>query len=111
MKRILTILLLAAAVTGAGLLLWPRLAGPAVTVVAAKTGRAVEAVYATAVVEPVYWGRVSAIGVGRIESIAAREGDKVKAGAELARLDDGAARARIRELNARIEQLHAPKAN
>lgn len=107
MKRILTILLLAAAVAGVGFLLWQRLAGPAVTVVAAHQGRAVEAVYATAVVEPVHWGRVSATGIGRIESITAREGDTVKAGAELARLDDGAARARMRELKARIEQLRA----
>jgi multidrug efflux pump subunit AcrA (membrane-fusion protein) len=81
MKRVLTILLLAGAVIGAGLVLWQRLGGPAVTVVTAKAGRAVEAVYATAVVEPVHWGRVSAIGVGRIDSIATREGDKVKAGA------------------------------
>lgn len=107
MKRVLTILLLAAAVLAAGLGLWHMLAGPSVTVVAAHQGRAVEAVYATAVVKPVYWGRVGATGIGRIESITAHEGDKVKAGAELARLDDGAARARIRELRARIEQLRA----
>lgn len=99
--------LLAAAVAGAGFWLWRSFAGPAVTVAEARTGRAVEAVYATAVVEPVHWGRVGTVAVGRIIAITAQEGDKVRKGDELARLDDDAARARIRELRARLDQLSA----
>lgn len=107
MKRILTITLAVLVVAGAAFWAWRSFGPPRVQVAAAKTGRAVEAVYATAVVEPVFWGRVGPIAVGRIAAILVNEGDAVTRGQELARLDDEAARARVRELDARIGQLRA----
>lgn len=107
MKRVLTIALLLAVAVGGGYWVWRSFAGPAVTVARAELGRAVEAVYATAVVEPVHWGRVGTVAIGRLVAISAREGDKVEKGDELARLDDEAARARVRELTARRDQLQA----
>lgn len=86
---------------------WTHLFGAAVSVAEARKGRAVEAVYATAVIEPVFWGRVGPTSVGRIAEIKAREGEAVTRGQELGRLDDETARARIRELDARISMLRS----
>lgn len=95
------------ALAGLGLALWFGVVNPGVTVAEARLGRAVEAVYATAVVEPVHWGGVGPVVVGRIASIKVKEGDQVARGDELARLDDGAARAHIREQEALIQKYRA----
>ena len=71
------------------------------SVVVSSRGSAVEAVYATGVVEPVAWARVGPLATGRIASILARDGDEVRAGEVLARLDDREALARLAELEAR----------
>lgn len=86
---------------------WTLLVGASVGVAEAKKGRAVEAVYATAVIEPVFWGRVGPTSVGRIAEVKVREGAAVTRGQELGRLDDETARARIRELDARISMLRS----
>lgn len=64
-------------------------------------GPAVEAIYATGTVEPVYWSKVAPLGTGRIAAILARDGDPVKKGAALARLEDQDKRANVAQLAAR----------
>ena len=68
-------------------------------------GPAVEAVYATGIVEPVLWAKVGPKSTGRIAEIMSHEGDTVKRGTVLARLDDREARANTRQLAARDEFL------
>jgi len=84
---------------------WYRI--PTVTVVAPTTGPAVQAVYATGVVEPVYWAKVAPLTRHRIAEICACEGKAVSKGELLARLDDREERARLAELDARAEFLAA----
>lgn len=71
-----------------------------VTTVQATYGPAVQAVYATGVVEPVHWAKVAPIVAARVVEIAARDGDPVAAGDVLARLEDREARAKLAELEA-----------
>jgi RND family efflux transporter MFP subunit len=84
---------------------WYRI--PTVVVVSPSTGPAVQAVYATGVVEPVYWAKVTPLMRGRIAEICACEGKTVQKGERLARLDDREERARLAELEARAEFLAA----
>jgi RND family efflux transporter MFP subunit len=60
-------------------------------------------VYATAVVEPVRWAKVTSIIRERIISLCGCEGSEVKKGDQLAELDSGDARATLAELEARQE--------
>jgi RND family efflux transporter MFP subunit len=64
-------------------------------------GPAVEAVYATGAVEPVYWAKVASTLVGRIAEIPVKEGDTVKTGDVLMKLDDREAKAKLAEAEAR----------
>jgi len=80
---------------------------PAVDLAAPSRGPAVEAVYATGSVEPVYWAKVSATVLGRITSIPHAEGDTVKAGDVLYRLDDREAKAQLAQAEAREKFLQA----
>lgn len=84
-------------------------AGGVTAVVASRPerGPAVEAVYATGAVEPTYWAKVSSTQVGRIAEIRVKEGDQVKIGDVLMRLDDREAKARIAELEAKERFLAA----
>lgn len=68
-------------------------------------GPAVEAVYATGTVEPVYWSKVAPVGTGRIAAILARDGDPVKKGTVLARLEDQDKSANVMQLAARRDFL------
>ena len=68
-------------------------------------GPAVEAVYATGVVEPLRWAKVSPLQSGRIAQIIAHDGDKVSEGTVLARLDDREPRANLAQLAAREKFL------
>ena len=89
---------LAAAAGGA----WYLLGGvTAVTAARPERGPAVEAVYATGAVEPTYWAKVSSTVVGRIAEIPVKEGDKVKAGDVLMRLDDREAKHKLAEAEAK----------
>jgi RND family efflux transporter MFP subunit len=65
-------------------------------------GAALEAVYATGVVEAVDTARVGTTVAGRISSLAADEGDMVQAGQLLAALDDRQARQRLEDARARL---------
>lgn len=99
-------MLLLAALAVAAAALW-RAGGPAVTVAQATRGPAVEAVYATGVVEPVLVARLTPFVAGRIAAILAREGETVHAGQVLARLDAREPEANRAAIEARIGQLEA----
>lgn len=80
-------------------------ARPAVPVQKPVRGPAVEAVYATGTVEPVRWAKIGPKATSRITDILAKEGDAVKRGQVLARLDDREARANVSNLAAREQFL------
>ncbi|MEJ1156827.1 efflux RND transporter periplasmic adaptor subunit [Prosthecomicrobium sp. N25] len=98
-RWLLIVLLLAGAAAGA----WIWHDRPiAVTTVAVRKGTAAEVVYATGVVEPQRWAKVQPVVRGRIVDLCRHcEGDTVKAGEVIGRLDDGVARASLKELQAR----------
>ena len=79
--------------------------GTMVTIAIAKRGDAAAVVYATGVVEPVYWAKISALERKRIVEICRCEGAAVKRGNVLVRLDDGEERALLVELQVRLQQL------
>jgi RND family efflux transporter MFP subunit len=79
--------------------------GPAVTAATAVRGTAVEIVYATGGVEPVRWAKVASVIRDRIVYICHCEGKPVAKGDVLVRLDDGQARAGLKELKAREDFL------
>ena len=90
--------LLAAAGGGA----WYALGGVAMVAASRpERGPAVEAVYATGAVEPTFWAKVSSTVVGRIAEIPVKEGDRVKAGDVLMRLDDREAKHKLAEAEAK----------
>jgi RND family efflux transporter MFP subunit len=68
-------------------------------------GPAVEAIYATGTVEPVNWSKVAPLATGRITAILARDGDLVKKGMPLARMEDQDKRANVAQLAARRDFL------
>ncbi len=82
---------------------WAWRANGAVEVSAAppRRGPAIEAIYATGTVEAEKWARIAPVTPGRIAEILAFEGDSVKEGQALARLDDREARAKVSELEAK----------
>lgn len=84
---------------------WYYRADTTVTLVEVKRGTAVEIVYATGVVEPVVWAKITPMVKGRLVERCRCEGKRVKAGELLARLDDVEAQANLRELRAREEFL------
>lgn len=81
-----------------------------VSLVTPERGAAVEAVYATGVVEPVLMAKVAPLTAARIAEILKRDGDAVEKGEVLARLDDREAAGRSSELAARRDYLHREKA-
>ncbi|MFB9353477.1 efflux RND transporter periplasmic adaptor subunit [Sneathiella chinensis] len=97
-----SLLIVAALATGGGLLWWNALP-PAYRTAPAHLGPAVEAVYATAVVEPVEWAKIAPITTGRIVEINVQEGETVRKGQVLARIDDADLRAQLAEAEALVE--------
>jgi RND family efflux transporter MFP subunit len=97
--RNLLLLLLAAA--GVAAVLWWINRPPEITTARSTRGTAADIVYATAVVEPVTWAKVTTIIRERIISLCDCEGSTVTEGDELAVLDSGDARATLAELEAR----------
>jgi RND family efflux transporter MFP subunit len=84
--------------------------GPEVSVVTAIEGNAAEVVYATGVVEPVHWAKITALQRKRIVDLCRCEGEPVKEGDVLARLDDTEEQAVLTEIEARLERLQADAA-
>jgi len=70
-----------------------------------KKGTAVQAVYATGEVEPLYWSEISPQISGKISEIYVKEGDKVKTGQSLAKLEDDLECAKASEIMARLQFL------
>jgi HlyD family secretion protein len=91
----------------AGVYLLALRARPLVRVEHPSRGPAVEAVYATGTVEPVYWAKVGPKLAGRLAAILVRDGDHVVEGAVLARLDDRELRANVAQLDARVDFLQS----
>lgn len=79
--------------------------GKKISTVVAVRGSAAEVVYATGVVEPVTWAKVTALQRKRITEICRCEGQSVKKGDVLARLDDIEEKAVLTELEARLKRL------
>jgi RND family efflux transporter MFP subunit len=103
-KRLIPLALILFAALAAGLLLWHRFT-PSVAVVKPERGLAVEALYATGVVEPVVWAKVSPTLTARLVELLVQEGQTVKAGQPLAKLDDREARGNVAQLRARVDFL------
>lgn len=78
-----------------------RLAPPVVDIVAPTRGVAIDAVYATGTVEPSREIRIAPRTPGRIVELLVDEGDVVRRGQLLARLDDADLSATVAELEAR----------
>lgn len=84
----------------AGLLWWRQ--GPvAVSVVAPTRGPAVDAIYATGIVEPTVMLPIAPRVAGRLVELNADEGSQVRKGQVLARLDDADLAGTVEELEAR----------
>jgi RND family efflux transporter MFP subunit len=81
---------------------WRRFRPVDVTLVRPTRGPAVEAVYATGLVEPTLEIRISPRAPGRIVELKVDEGSVVKKGDLLARLEDADLQASVNELQARI---------
>lgn len=88
-----------------GIAWWLIASRPQVTAVKPTRGDAAEVVYATGVVEPQQWAKVSSLQRKRIVEHCNCEGKDVKRGDVLARLEDGAERASLRELEARRDRI------
>lgn len=103
-KRLVRGSLIALGVILGAAVLWGLLAPPEVEVTRPVRGPAVQAVYATGTVEPSVEVRIAPRVGGRLIDLRADEGDKVAAGAVLARLEDRDQRANVEQLRARLVQ-------
>lgn len=101
MKHLRIVLVVLAIAGAAGWLAWSRWRPPAVTLVAPTRGPAIDAVYATGLVEPSLEIRVAPRAGGRLAELRVDEGDAVRPGQLLARLEDDELRASVAELQAR----------
>lgn len=99
LRSLIVMAALAAAAAGG---YWVFLRPVPVVTVAPTRGDAAEVVYATGVVEPRTWAKVTPLTRERIITLCNCEGATVEVGAELARLDDREARAALAELSARL---------
>ncbi len=103
MRRLPLIALLVAVAGAAGWFGWQKFRPPEVTLAAPTLGPAVDAVYATGLVQPSLEIRIAPRAAGRIVALLADEGDAVKAGQLLAKLEDSDLRASVAELQSRVE--------
>ncbi|MGO1075036.1 efflux RND transporter periplasmic adaptor subunit [Inquilinus sp. CA228] len=97
--RILSVVLVLALIAGAAFWLFGRPA--AVATAAPRRGEAAQIVYATGVIEPRIWAKVTPMVQERITAMCDCESEPVEPGAELARLDSREAEATLAELKAR----------
>jgi multidrug efflux pump subunit AcrA (membrane-fusion protein) len=95
-------LLLLVALAGAGWGWRTWLQAVPVEVVHPWRGAALEAVYATGVVEAIDTARIGTMVAGRIDQLAVEEGDTVRAGDLMAQLDDRQPRQRVADARARL---------
>jgi RND family efflux transporter MFP subunit len=84
---------------------WQHFRQPLVVVGSPVRGPAVEAVYATGIVEPVTWAKVQPLVTARVVELCKCEGRPVDRGDVLVRLDDAGAAAHVDELTARVAFL------
>ena len=105
--KISRILLLAAVLIAAGAAYWHFSRPQEVTVVSPRRGDAAEIVYATGVVEPRTWAKVTPLLRERIVELCNCEGESVERGAVLARLDSRQPEAALAELRARQNLIAA----
>ena len=102
-RRWLGWLIVLVLLAGAGAAAWWVFARPPVlAVVVPWRGAALEAVYATGVVEAVDAARVGTTVAARILALAVDEGDRVTAGQIIAQLDDRQAQQRVSDARARL---------
>ncbi len=80
---------------------------PTVAVTHPERGEAIEAVYATGVVEAIDYARFGATVAGRVTTLLVDEGDTVRKGAVVARLDDRQPLARLDDARARLRMAEA----
>lgn len=101
-KAVLAIaVVLALVAAGGGWYLWSG-QGQNLETVRPVRGKAVLAIYGTGEVEPRLWAKLSPTLAGRLMAFEADEGDAVKAGQVLARLDDTVEKATLAEFEARL---------
>jgi RND family efflux transporter MFP subunit len=79
----------------------------AVTAAHPTRGVAIEAVYATGVIEAIDYARFGATVAGRVSELLVDEGDTVRRGQVVARLDDRQPRARLEDARARLKMAEA----
>lgn len=104
MRRWITPLIVLVLV-GAGLFAWRSESASEVRSIPVARGTAAEVVYATGTVEPRRWAKVISMQRKRIIEICDCEGETVRKGDILARLDDSPERAALAELQARYKRL------
>lgn len=110
MKKRWTWILTAIAVAAAAAAWWWRQGPVPVTIVSATRGPAIEAIYATGTVEPTVMLPIAPRTGARLVELNADEGDSVRKGQVLARLDDVDLASTVDELQARARyarQQHA----
>ena len=81
--------------------------GASASVTSAVRGDAAQVVYATGIVEPLHWAKIVALQRKRVVELCSCEGEPVKKGDVLARLDDAEEQAVLTEIEARLERLRA----
>ncbi|BBA35097.1 efflux transporter, RND family, MFP subunit [Methylocaldum marinum] len=91
----------------AGGIYWWREGPVTVTVVTPTRGPAVDAIYATGTVEPTVMMPIAPRQAGYLAELKVDEGDRVREGQVLARLDDQDLRNTVEELAARVEFARA----
>ncbi len=106
-RALAILLLLLVLVAAASVSFWR---GTSVSVVAAMHGDAAQVVYATGIVEPVHWAKIVALQRKRVVELCSCEGELVRKGEVLARLDDVEEQAVLTEIEARLDRLKADAA-
>jgi RND family efflux transporter MFP subunit len=99
--KVVRSLALVAAIVAAGAAYWSFTRPAAVSIVSVTRGDAADIVYATGVVEPRIWAKVTPLVRERIVELCNCEGTKVEQGQILARLDSAQGEAALAELKAR----------
>jgi HlyD family secretion protein len=93
----------ALAVAGGAALAWPRLAGPRVAVVVAEQGPFAQTIVTSGRVRPLARASLATLVAGRVATLGADEGQKIRAGEELMQLDDSEAQATLDQAKAAVD--------